>query len=76
VIDAARAAFRRAVARARAIEVKPPAYDDVVAWRAHGRTTCEEARRVAFAGLDDVVGPCLTALLGDRAASAPREATA
>jgi hypothetical protein len=66
---AAVAAFRRAVARTRAMIVRPPAYD-VATWRAHGRTTCEEARTIAEAGIRDVLEPCFAALLEARARGA------
>jgi hypothetical protein len=35
---------------------------DLVAWHAHGRVTCAEARAVAEAGIEEVIAPALRAL--------------
>jgi len=64
-----RAAVERAAASAMAEVRRMPERDygvDVVAWHAHGRTTCAEARRAAERGLRQVVEPALAAVLGSR----------
>ena len=43
-------------------------YDvDHLAWRAHGRVTCDEAHAIAVAGIRDVIEPALAALSSVRA---------
>ncbi len=44
--------------------VKRYEHIDPVSWRAHGRVTCEEARGLASAGIDEIIRPALTTLLG------------
>jgi len=42
---------------------------EVDVWHAHGRVTCTEARGVALEGIEQVVGPCLDALLAESSAA-------
>jgi hypothetical protein len=56
-------AIRRGVIATRATEVRTYDGIDLVAWNAHGRVTCEQARAVAERGIRDVVEPCARVLL-------------
>lgn len=60
-LDAITGAVLRAARETRAMEIRPRAVDRV-AWRAHGRVACEDARKAAIAAIDDVVAPALAAL--------------
>jgi hypothetical protein len=54
---------QRAVASTLAMEIRRYDGIDLDAWHAHGRTTCLEARAVAKRAIDEVVQPCLRAVL-------------
>lgn len=64
VRDAVETTIRRAVASTLAMEIRPIDVD-AVAWSAHGRLTCAEAREASARAIRDLVLPCLAAL-GDR----------
>lgn len=63
---AVQAAAERAFAAASEEIRRMPVVDygvDREQWHAHGRVTCAEAREISAAGLDEVVQPCLAALI-------------
>jgi hypothetical protein len=62
VRNAAHIAFEAASADVLSMPVVDYGVDEAV-WHAHGRVTCAEARAAAREGLEQVVSPCLRALL-------------
>ena len=61
VLAAVTRGVRRACAGTVAAAIR--IYDvDADAWHAHGRVSCEEARAIAVAGINDVIEPALAAL--------------
>jgi hypothetical protein len=73
---AVRDSIRRAVRETLATPIRTYDGIDVVAWRAHGRLTCEVAHRVAERGVREIIEPCALVLLGDEAPEAQLAATA
>jgi hypothetical protein len=61
VVLAVERAADRALSATLAMEVRPLLVDRV-AWSAHGRVSCAEARAIATRGVSEVVGPALRAL--------------
>jgi hypothetical protein len=73
------AAVTRGIRRAAAGTLAAPrrTYDvDLVAWHAHGRVTCDEARAIAAAGIAQVIEPALAGLAAKRELRGVREALA
>jgi hypothetical protein len=70
VLPAVLARIDAAIEATLRMEIRPP-HADPIAWAAHGRLTCAEAREASARAIREVVVPCLDALR-----HAPRDAAA
>jgi hypothetical protein len=66
------AAIRRATEGTLAMPVRTYDGVDLLAWRAHGRLTCVEARAVVARGVRELIEPCARALMDSYAMPASR----